>query len=106
MTNDTNKIKLLVLWDILCKNTDENHAMNSDEIREELAKRGISVMRKVVATDIAALNKYGYEVVSNCLPENRSIRFTLLTLHQNTAFMQKSMRKAVFFYLYRRYYYL
>lgn len=62
MANDTNKIKLLVLWDILCKNTDENHAMNSDEIREELAKRGISVMRKVVATDIAALNKYGYEV--------------------------------------------
>ena len=64
MTNDTNKIKLLALWDILCKNTDENHAMNSDEIREELAKRGISVMRKVVATDIAALNKYGYEVLS------------------------------------------
>ena len=64
MTKDKNKIKLLVLWDILCKNTDENHAMNSDEIREELAKRGISVMRKVVATDIAALNKYGYEVLS------------------------------------------
>lgn len=38
--------------------------MNADEIREELAKRGISVMRKVVATDIAALNKYGYEVLS------------------------------------------
>ena len=46
MTNDTNKIKLLVLWDILCKNTDENHAMNSDEIQKELAKCGISVMRK------------------------------------------------------------
>ena len=65
MANENgNKIKLLVLWDILCKNTDENHAMNADEIREELAKRGISVMRKVVATDIAALNKYGYEVLS------------------------------------------
>ena len=56
MANDVQKIKLLVLWDILCKNTDENHAMNADEIREELTKRGISVMRKVVATDIAALN--------------------------------------------------
>ena len=65
MANENgNKIKLLVLWDILCKNTDENHAMNADEIREELEKRGISVMRKVVATDIAALNKYGYEVLS------------------------------------------
>lgn len=58
------KIKLLVLWDILCKNTDEDHAMNSDEIREELAKRGINVIRRVVASDIAALNDYGYEVLS------------------------------------------
>ena len=84
MANENgNKIKLLVLWDILCKNTDENHAMNADEIREELEKRGISVMRKVVATDIAALNNFGYEVVSNWLPENRSIRFTSLTLRQS-----------------------
>ena len=48
----------------MCKNTDENHAMNSDEIREELAKRASRVMCKVLATDIAALNKYGYEVLS------------------------------------------
>ena len=40
MANENNKIKLLLLWDILSKNTDENHAMNADEIREELAKRG------------------------------------------------------------------
>ena len=64
MANENNKIKLLLLWDILSKNTDENHAMNADEIREELEKRGISVMRKVVATDIAALNNFGYEVLS------------------------------------------
>lgn len=38
--------------------------MNADEIREELAKRGISVMRKVIAGDIAVLNEYGYEVLS------------------------------------------
>ena len=56
MANDVHKIKLLVLWDILCKNTDENHAMSADEIREELTKRGISVMRKVAATDIPAIN--------------------------------------------------
>ena len=63
MANENNKIKLLLLWDILSKNTDENHAMNADEIREELAKRGISVMRKVIADDIAVLNEYGYEVL-------------------------------------------
>ena len=61
---ESNKIKLLILWDILQRNTDENHAMNADEIREELAKRGISVIRRVVANDIAALNDYGYEVLS------------------------------------------
>ena len=38
--------------------------MNADEIREELAKRGVSVIRRVVANDIAALNDYGYEVLS------------------------------------------
>lgn len=64
MGNDTQKIKFLVLWDILSKNTNENHAMNADEIREELAKRGISVMRKVIADDISVLNEYGYEVLS------------------------------------------
>ena len=76
MANENaNKIKLLVLWDILCKNTDENHAMNADEIREELAKRGISVMRKVVATDIAALNKHGsaFYMLFSRLPVRRAV---------------------------------
>lgn len=40
------KIKLLVLWDILCRNTDEAHALNTDE------------------KDIDLLNRYGYEVMS------------------------------------------
>ena len=35
MANENNKIKLLRVWDILSKNTDENHAMNADEIRED-----------------------------------------------------------------------
>ena len=44
-------------------------------------------MRKAVATDMAALNKHGDEIVSNCLPENRSIRFTLLMLrHKNPTY--------------------
>ena len=30
MANEAHKIKLLVLWDILCKNTDENHALKQD----------------------------------------------------------------------------
>ena len=29
MANEAHKIKLLVLWDILCKNTDESHALQN-----------------------------------------------------------------------------
>lgn len=47
MSDAGNKIKLLVLWDFLREKTDENHAMNADEIREELEKRGISVICRV-----------------------------------------------------------
>lgn len=50
--------------------------MNADEIREELAKRGISVMRKVIADDISVLNEYGYEVLSFSLNRN-SERYTI-----------------------------
>ena len=32
MANENNKIKLLLLWDILSKNTDESHAMNAERI--------------------------------------------------------------------------
>ena len=53
------KIKLLVLWDIQCRNTDEPHALNTDEIIEMLAEKGISVGRKVLVQDIDLLNRYG-----------------------------------------------
>ena len=53
------KIKLLVLWDILCRNTDEAHALNTDEIIEMLTEKGIIVGRKVLVQDIDLLNRYG-----------------------------------------------
>ena len=58
------KIKLLILWDILCRNTDDSHALNTDEIIEMLAEKGINVVRKVLVQDIELLNRYGYEVLS------------------------------------------
>lgn len=64
MSGNNYKIKLLIIYDILSKYTDENHAMNTDELISELEKRGISVARKVLAQDIATLNEYGYEVLS------------------------------------------
>ena len=42
------KIKLLVLWDILQKNTDEKHPMTPQDIIAELEHDGISVSRKTI----------------------------------------------------------
>ena len=64
MANDVHKIKLLLLWDILCKNTDEDHALNTDEIANLLALRGANVSRKILVQDIATLCDNGYEVLS------------------------------------------
>ena len=36
MRKNEYKIKLLVLWDILCRFIDEEHPMNADEIIEKL----------------------------------------------------------------------
>lgn len=62
--NTDSSIKLLVLYDILLKSTDEEHALSTNEIIDELKERGISVSRKVLPSDIDLLNKYGYEIRS------------------------------------------
>lgn len=58
------KIKLLVLYDLLCRHTDEDHALNTDEIIALLAEKKIAVSRKILLKDIALLNEYGYEVLT------------------------------------------
>ena len=59
MGNDTQKIKLLALWDILCKHTDEDHPMHTDVIIAALNEKGISASRKVLPQGIEILNAYG-----------------------------------------------
>lgn len=63
MRKNEYKIKLLVLWDILCRFTDEEHPMNTDEIIEKLNEKGIASSRKVLVADIALLNENGYTVL-------------------------------------------
>lgn len=60
--NTDTSIKLLVLYDILSRMTDEKNALSTNQIIAELGKRGISASRKVLPSDVALLNKYGYEV--------------------------------------------
>lgn len=62
--NKEQKIKLLVLYDLLCRRTDEKHALSTEDIISELSKLNIELSRKTLPQDIELLNEYGYEVLS------------------------------------------
>lgn len=57
------KIKLLVLYELLCKHTDETHHLTTNQIISLLAEKGIDVSRKILPDDIALLCEFGYEVL-------------------------------------------
>ena len=61
---NTRKIKLLKMWEILKSETDEDHPISTPELIARLAAEGISVDRKILYKDIELLNESGYEVLS------------------------------------------
>lgn len=63
-TNREQKIRLLVLYDLLCRYTDEEHVLSTSEIMEKLSQSEIEVSRNTLYDDINLLNEYGYEVLS------------------------------------------
>lgn len=62
--NAEQKIKLLVLYDILQRETDEEHPLSTDVLVEKLRQRGINAAGKSVVADVKTLNDWGYEVLS------------------------------------------
>lgn len=64
--SNSRKIKLLKIWEILNRDTDENNPMPTPVLIKKLAECGIEVDRKILYSDIKLLNDFGYEV-------NRSI---------------------------------
>ena len=62
--NSNYKIKLLLLYDILRRETDEDHPLSTYQLIDKLKEKGISCDRKVLYDDINQLNEYGYEVLS------------------------------------------
>ena len=63
--NTDSSIKLLVLYDILLKSTDEEDALSTNEIIEELTKRGISVSRKFIRSRTATAERDGLYASKN-----------------------------------------
>lgn len=58
------KIRLLVLYDILHKETDAEHQLSTNELIEKLARYGIQATRQTVYDDIEMLNAFGYEIIT------------------------------------------
>ena len=58
------KIKLLKIWEILKQESDENRTLTTGQIIQRLADNGITCDRRTLYADIATLNSFGYEVVT------------------------------------------
>ena len=61
--SNSRKIKLLKIWEILSRDTDENNPMPTPVLIEKLSEYGIEVDRKILYSDIKLLNDFGYEVM-------------------------------------------
>ena len=57
-----NKIRLLRVWELLKKETDEDNPMSTTEIIRRLKEEGLKCNRATLYSDINLLNKYGYEI--------------------------------------------
>ena len=62
--NSDYKIKLLVLYEILKQNTDENKRLTTKDLISMLAAKGISCDRKILYNDIKTLNDNGFEILT------------------------------------------
>lgn len=62
--NANQRLKILYLYDILLKKTDEEHPISMPEIVRELGDYGISAERKALYEDIEALRTYGLDIIS------------------------------------------
>lgn len=72
MNNENSrKIKLLKMWEILKTQTDEEHPISTNELIAKLGAEGVEVDRKILYTDIDLLNKNGYEVLTERSRSNR-----------------------------------
>ena len=58
------KLRPMKIWEILRRETDEDHPMGTETLRERLKESGYPCTRKTLYGDIALLNDNGYEVMA------------------------------------------
>ncbi len=59
------KGRLLALRDYLYKYTDEQHLVSTQELIDEMTRRGYPGNRKTIKDDIDVLNKFGMDIITN-----------------------------------------
>ena len=62
--SDNQKLKILYILDYLERNSHESHYVNASELIKMLQDHGISCDRKTIYSDVAALQDYGVDIVS------------------------------------------
>ncbi len=103
--SERQKIKLLKIYDILRTETDEEHTLSTNELLERLRDEGISCERKALASDIALLNDYDYNIKTVHSRSNlyyiakrelsiHAIRF-LIDATQSAAFLSRTQTKEI-----------
>lgn len=60
-----NRIRPLKIWEILQRETDEDHPMGTEELRAYLTACGIEAHRTTIYNDMKLLNECGYEVLTH-----------------------------------------
>ncbi|MBO4360757.1 MAG: WYL domain-containing protein [Eubacteriaceae bacterium] len=63
-SDNCQKIKLLILYEMLRQETDEQHPMDGFDLISRLEEKGISCDRKTLSRDIRTLNDFGFEIMS------------------------------------------
>lgn len=69
---NSQKIKLVKLVELLRLETDEQHPMLASKVCERLSDMEIPCDRRTLTRDISALNEYGYEVMSRLIGHEKA----------------------------------
>ena len=64
------RIRLLKLWEILFRDTDEEHRLSTMSILSKLHDQGIECVRSTLYEDIKILQKFGYEIFCKRAKQN------------------------------------
>ena len=67
--NETGRIRILALWELLGRLTDEEHPLSAEELGALLGKRGIPAGRKTIYRDLSALREHGADLLFTRRPK-------------------------------------